>query len=148
MNPSQCSWGDRKIGLTLQHISSKGTCLGKVLQDKQSLCTSISATSSRDDIKRHPIKWLTPESNGWYICSMTGLTPCLSTSVFNVSKEFCILVTVIPRILYHPEESMYSHWSKDMSLRDKREAITALTIATQFSLGLAGAGTGIASLVT
>uniref|UniRef100_A0A8C6DBU8 Envelope protein n=1 Tax=Moschus moschiferus TaxID=68415 RepID=A0A8C6DBU8_MOSMO len=143
-SPSQCSWGDRKIGLTLQHVSSSGTCLIKVSQNKQGLCASINSTPSW----KSNSKWLIPKSDGWWICTRTGLTPCLSTLVFNASKEFCVLVTVMPRILYHPEESMYSHWSKGTSERSKREAITALTIATLFSLGMAGARTGIASLAT
>ena len=65
--------------------------------------------------------------------------------VFNQSQEFCVLVAVIPKILYHSEEVMYSHWDREM-LRQKREPISVITIATLFSLGLAGAGTGIASL--
>ena len=65
--------------------------------------------------------------------------------VFNQSQEFCVLVAVMPKILYHSEEVMYSHWDQEM-LRQKREPISVITMAASFSLGLAGAGTGIASL--
>uniref|UniRef100_A0A8C0ZWF3 E3 SUMO-protein ligase NSE2 n=1 Tax=Castor canadensis TaxID=51338 RepID=A0A8C0ZWF3_CASCN len=94
------------------------------------------------------IKWVIPKGNGWWICSPSRLTPCLSTNVFNSSKEFCVLVAVLPRILCHSEESLYSYWNTGTGERKKREPISALTIATLLSLGVAGAGTGIASLAT
>ena len=50
----------------------------------------------------------------------------------------CVLVAVMPKILYHSEEVMYSHWDQEM-LRQKREPISVITIATLFSLGLEGA---------
>lgn len=121
--------GDRKIRLTLQQVSGNGTCLGKVSQVKWSLCTSIDNTPRWKDGP----KWLIPENNGWWICSKTGLAACLSTSVFNASEEFCVLVTVMSSILYHPKECMYSHWNRGTSERPKREPITALTVATLFS---------------
>jgi hypothetical protein len=68
--------------------------------------------------------------------------------VFNSSKEFCVIVVVLPRILYHSEESLYSYWNIGTGERKKREPISTLTIATLLSLGVAGAGTGIASLAT
>jgi hypothetical protein len=68
--------------------------------------------------------------------------------VFNGSKEFCVLVAVLPRILYHSRESLYSYWNTETGERKKREPISTITITALLSLGLAGAGTSIASLAT
>jgi hypothetical protein len=106
-NPTQCSWGDRKRGLTIQQVSSQGTCLGKVPVGKQDLCAVVKDNPTWGD----GIKWVIPKGNGWWICSQSGLTPCLSTNVFNGSKEFCVLVAVLPRIISHSEESLYSYWN-------------------------------------
>ncbi|XP_073930040.1 protein C3orf33 homolog isoform X1 [Castor canadensis] len=143
-NPTQCSWGDRKRGLTIQQVNGQGTCLGKVPKNRRDLCTVINASSTWGNA----IKWVIPKDNGWWLCSRSGLTPCLSTKVFNSSKEFCVIVVVLPRILYHSEESLYSYWNIGTGERKKREPISTLTIATLLSLGVAGAGTGIASLAT
>jgi hypothetical protein len=112
-----------------------------VLVEKQDLCAVVDNNPTWGD----GIKWVIPKDNGWWICSQSGLTPCLSTNVFNGSKEFCVLVTVI---IYHSEENLYSHWNTETGERKKRKPISALTIATLLSLGVAGAGTGIASLAT
>ena len=71
--------------------------------------------------------------------------PMFKCEGFNQSQEFCVLVHVMPKILYRSEEVMYLHWDREM-LRQKREPISTITMATLFSLGLAEAGTGIASL--
>jgi hypothetical protein len=53
---------------------------------------------------------------------------------------------VLPRIIYHSEESLYSYGNTGTGDRKKREPISALTIATLLSLGVTKAGTCIASL--
>jgi hypothetical protein len=55
---------------------------------------------------------------------------------------------VLPRIIYHSKESLYSYWNTRAGERKKREPISEITIATLLSLRVARAGTGIASLAT
>ncbi|NXX48018.1 ENV2 protein, partial [Tricholaema leucomelas] len=111
---------------------------------KRKLCETIQSSVSPDE------KWIIPAQQGWWICSKTGLTPCLSLAVFNISVEYCIQVSAVPRILYHSEESTYAHWTQGKGgIRiQKTEPILAITIATLFGLGLAGAGTRTASLAS
>ncbi|NXC13594.1 ENV1 protein, partial [Corythaeola cristata] len=110
---------------------------------KKELCSSrirnISNTTGN--------KWVILGKGGWWICSKTGLTPCLSLNVFNENKEYCIQVTVIPRILYHQESNIYTYWEDKEHRIRKREPITAITIATLIGLGATGVATGITSLV-
>jgi hypothetical protein len=115
-NPTQCSWGDHKRGLTIQQVSIQGTCLGKVPREKQGLC----ATIDNNPVWGRDVRWIIPKGNGWWICSQSGLTPCLLTKVFNNSKEFCVLVAVLPPIIYHSEESLYSYWSIKSGERKKK----------------------------
>ncbi|NWR91070.1 ENV1 protein, partial [Furnarius figulus] len=92
-------------------------------------------------------RWVLPSEGGWWICSQIGLTPCVSLKVFNASKDYCIQVRVIPRVLYHPESSMYEYWEKKNHGISKREPFTAITVALLLGLGGGGFGAGIASLV-
>ena len=90
---------------------------------------------------------------GWWVCSHTGLTTCLHSSIFDPKEEYCVMVAVVPKILYRPEKTIYDYWTQKLTLNPqertykvKRKPLTALTIATMFGLGIVGAGTGITAL--
>ena len=58
-------------------------------------------------------------------------------------------MAILPRLVYHSHETLLSYWEEwPNPHREKREVITALTIGALFALGMAGAGTGVAALVT
>lgn len=64
------------------------------------------------------------------------------SQVANQSREFCVLVHLFPKVLYHSEEEVYHQMEKGQS-KNKREMTTAITRATLIGLGLAGISTGI-----
>ena len=83
-----------------------------------------------------------------WICNQSGVTPCVSLKLFDDSADFCVQIMIVPRILYHPEEEMYRYWGEANRGLQKREVLTAVTIATLLGLGAAGTATGVTSLVT
>ena len=113
----------------IAQVSVAGTCVGTVPAAQSQLCSSFNNTAWEQD------KWIIP-SSGWWLCSKTGLTLALSTSVFNANSEFCVLVAILPRLMYHSHESLLSYWEeRPRPHQSKREVVTALTIGTLFSLG-------------
>ena len=64
----------------------------------------------------------------------------------NQTKGFCVLVQLLPKIIYHSDEQVLQWFNAGTHKRDRREPISAVTIAALLGLGLAGAGTGITSL--
>nr|P21415.2 RecName: Full=Envelope glycoprotein; AltName: Full=Env polyprotein; Contains: RecName: Full=Surface protein; Short=SU; AltName: Full=Glycoprotein 70; Short=gp70; Contains: RecName: Full=Transmembrane protein; Short=TM; AltName: Full=Envelope protein p15E; Contains: RecName: Full=R-peptide; AltName: Full=p2E; Flags: Precursor [Gibbon ape leukemia virus]AAC96083.1 envelope protein [Gibbon ape leukemia virus]ALV83304.1 envelope protein [Gibbon ape leukemia virus] len=135
----RCRWGTQGK-LTLTEVSGHGLCIGKVPFTHQHLCNqTLSINSSGDH------QYLLPSNHSWWACS-TGLTPCLSTSVFNQTRDFCIQVQLIPRIYYYPEEVLLQAYDNSHP-RTKREAVS-LTLAVLLGLGItAGIGTGSTALI-
>ncbi|XP_058136869.1 MLV-related proviral Env polyprotein-like [Dasypus novemcinctus] len=94
-------------------------------------------------------RFLIPHNTSQWLCTSTGLTPCLNVATLDANNETCVLIFLAPRVLYHSDTDFFRCLlRKQTSLHLlKREPITAaLTVASLLSL--AGAGTGIAALAT
>ncbi|NWX32353.1 ENV2 protein, partial [Notiomystis cincta] len=109
---------------------------------KRHLCGVMITTE-----KKKSADWLLPVKNTRWICSIIGVTPCLSLKLFNETSEYCIQVIIVPKIMYHTEEFVYkSHITQEHHLV-KLEPFSALTISTLVMLGGAGVDTGGAPLI-
>lgn len=115
--------------------------MGKVPSSHQYLCnqTSLSPTTTQN-------YYLVPPNGTWWAC-ITGLTPCVATRVFNNSRDYCILIQLLPKIIYHDAPGFEDLFDRRVT-RYRREPIS-LTLAVLLGLGVtAGVGTGAAALVT
>ncbi|KFU95496.1 hypothetical protein M959_08767, partial [Chaetura pelagica] len=139
-NPAQCNWNIEKQGITLTQVVGSGICVGKVPKHKKQLCSNMTQGKT-------PAKWLIPATNSKWVCSIMGVTPCLLLDKFDGSSEYCVQVTIVPKIYYHPEHFVYDSLITPEHHLVKREPFTAITIAALMILGGVGAGTGVASLV-
>lgn len=153
----RCNWG--KPGkLTLTEIFGQGLCIGNPTPEYQPLCSETHVISGANITKNTTIihenvtsKYLVP-LGGWWACN-TGLTPCLHTSIFNQSADFCIMIQLLPKVTYYetaPFEDRFDSYRQGGSLigdRHKRELIS-ISLAVLLGLGIAaGIGTGAAALV-
>ena len=41
-------------------------------------------------------------------------------------KEFCVMVAVIPKILYRPEKAVYDYWAHKLSLNQQKKELIKL----------------------
>ena len=80
-----------------------------------------------------------PPQDNWWACS-TGLAPCVHGRVLNNSKDFCILVLLVPRLFYHSNDEILP--KIEASHRSKREPVSALTLTVLLWLGASGAELG------
>uniref|UniRef100_A0A8C9CKA7 Envelope protein n=1 Tax=Phocoena sinus TaxID=42100 RepID=A0A8C9CKA7_PHOSS len=135
--PDQCRWkqeGNSK--LTLASVLGNGTCVGTPYLSHRHLCTNLSLPQGSG--------YLLPPPDGWWACN-TGLTPCISLEVLKASTDFCVLVQLVPRLIYHSDSSFLDEY--EGKRRFKREPIT-LTLAVLLGLGMAaGVGTGATALI-
>ena len=101
----------------MREVWGKGLCMGKMPPDRSSLCALTVELMSL------PVaRWSIPQMGGWWVCSHTGLTPCVHSCIFDPKKEFCVMVAVIPKILYRPEEAVYDYWAHKLTLNQQERA--------------------------
>ena len=74
----------------MKKVWGLGTCLGTVPMDKQTLCAQTG-----NDTNFTSKTYVIPEIGGWWVCSQTGLTPCLHLAVSDQGREFCVIVPKI-----------------------------------------------------
>lgn len=133
--------GGQKKKLTLTEVSGSGLCLGTPPGSHKHLCNQTVI-----GFKTATTHYLVPGHNRWWACN-TGLTPCVSTSVFRPAMDFCVLIQLIPRIYYHSADDFEDEF--DLSpKRFKREPVS-LSLAILLGVGIAArVGTGAAALST
>ncbi|XP_057614333.1 MLV-related proviral Env polyprotein-like [Chionomys nivalis] len=126
--------------LTLSEVSGRGLCIGKVPPSHQVLCNLTQEVWPGSHYLEAP--------NGTCWACSKGLTPCVSTSVLNVSSDYCVLIELWPKIIYHEPEYIYSHFEKIGEITRFRREPVSLTLALLLG-GLtvggmaAGIGTGV-----
>lgn len=117
--------------LTLPWVGGQGLCIGSAPQSHHKLC-------NRTQVVYPGNYYLVPPNGMWWVCN-TGLTPCVSAAVLDQTRDYCILTQVMPRIIYHTDETVLERF--DPSPRSRREPVSAMTLG--ILLGIAGIGTGI-----
>ncbi|KAF0877641.1 ENV2 protein, partial [Crocuta crocuta] len=132
---SECRWQQANTGrLILQSI------MGQVPASHSHLCSHTEQILDNG--------YIIPPNQGWWACSM-GLTPCVHSAVLNHNKDFCVLVQLVPLVVYHANEEIITSLNGSSYLmRTRREPITALTLTVLLGLGVTGAGTSISALAT
>uniref|UniRef100_A0A8C9PNQ9 Envelope protein n=1 Tax=Spermophilus dauricus TaxID=99837 RepID=A0A8C9PNQ9_SPEDA len=134
-----CRWEPVESGLTLEKVIGKGSCVGNPPPSLQHLCNQTSPIPTQ-------MTYLLPSENSWWACD-TGLTPCAHTAMLNRTHGFCVMVQLVPRLIYHSEEEViFRLENKELQRKVKGEvAVAILTIGAL--LGTVGVGTGTTALI-
>lgn len=123
--------------LTISEVSGKGLYIGKVPATHQGLCNATEPLPQSGHYLIAP--------NGTYWACNTGLTPCVSTTVLNATIDYCVLIELWPKVIYHPSD--YDLIKPDRSKREPISITTAILLGGLTMGGIAaGIGTGTAAL--
>lgn len=134
---SNWDW-DKSHKLTLSEITGQGTCIGNPPPHIKTLCAAIYQTNNEDKFLQPPVglKWA---------CD-TGVTPCVSTKVFNSSTNFCVMVSIYPRI-YYLSEVEFNALIDQTKTRYKREPVSITLAVILGTATMVSIGTGAAAVI-
>lgn len=139
-DPSRFS--ETSPGLTLTQLSGIGLCIHSPLLRLPPQLVPICNSSFSPPLS---YEFLVAPNGTYFACSF-GITPSVNPRLLISNNEYCVLVMLMPKISIHPTEDLLPYYSG--STRTKREPVTAITLSVLLGLGAAGAGTGIASIIT
>lgn len=139
-DPSRFS--ETSPGLTLTQLSGIGLCIHSPLLRLPPQLVPICNSSFSPPLS---YEFLVAPNGTYFACSF-GITPSVNPRLLISNNEYCVLVMLMPKIFIHPTEDLLPYYSG--STRTKREPVTAITLSVLLGLGAAGAGTGIASIIT
>lgn len=127
--------------LTLPEVSGQGRCVGTVPPSHQVLCNTT------DTVATGSYYLVAPAGTLW-ACN-TGLSPCLSATVLNLTSDYCVLVELWPRVTYHPSEYVYSLFEQKTRYQREPVSLTLALLLGGLTVGgiAAGVGTGTSALV-
>lgn len=124
--------------LSLTQVTGADTCIGHPPSTLGIYKETISISTGN--------YYLVPPDGTYWACS-TGLTPCVSAAVLNLTQDYCVLVQLWPRIHYHSDETVLQYY-EGSPRKFKREPLS-LTLAMLLGIGgvTAGIATGTTALV-
>lgn len=131
---NQCRWQQQQnVRLTLV-VSGSGLCMGKVPPSYEFLCSQNWPIPSGRG-------YLLPPTEGLWACS-SGLTPCVDLQALRDTQDFCVLVQVVPRLIYYTYEELLSHWDSGLPRAKRKPLGITLPVLLGLELWAAGGGEG------
>lgn len=99
-----CRWQPGEWnGLCLSQVSGLGLCVGE---------SRYSHLCNQTIVPDKYSQYLLPQNDTWWIC-LDGLSPCLTTeAVFTDSSDFCVLVQLVPHLVYYHSEEFFHLWNQ------------------------------------
>ncbi|XP_037066945.1 LOW QUALITY PROTEIN: MLV-related proviral Env polyprotein-like [Peromyscus leucopus] len=105
--------------LTLSEVSGTGTCVGTVPTTHQALCNTTQQMVGGSYYLASP--------NGTYWACSSGLTQCISVAILNVTYDYCVMVELWPKIIYHAPEYVLNYY-KDRDRLPREPISLTLTL--------------------